>query len=228
MRIPVYIILSLLLFLQCNRSSEAEDILDEWMIQGIDNLLRSTKHNIDYSRSREKIEPIFEVFKEEIQAKGDLTKSIYSLDTLLKGGNNPFFNEDSIDSTYSILQNPSTSLIIKKKTLLDLLSDLFYHFSYQLLICQPEKIGVVVLDTIYYPRNKIFHFSKVLSKKSKDTLQVIDIAHQDENFINSRDSISTFTEKNFITVPLKMKHRNPVTKNENAFRSKLVIAVFDQ
>jgi hypothetical protein len=212
---------------QCTAPCEAEKILDQLIIDGLDYQLRINGHTINHAIPNRKLKPIFKVFTEEIEAGNGFEKSIYALDTLTKGSVSCFGNQAKKDSIFQLLKSSKTDLVDKKITLSEFFSRYYQQTSLNIYYCQTEKVGIISLDTIYYPRNTTLHFSKTLTVKSNDTLEVIQTISQHEDFFPIRDSLSTYTDEDFITVPLKMEHRNPVTKERNVFKSNVVIGIFD-
>lgn len=219
----VFIVFSGLLY-SCNKENKAEGILDRNYVESIDFLDRSTLHDLNYERTRKTILPILKVFREEVIVNHSFERTLHCLDTLF---HNRAFIDEYTDSIYQQINSPNLSKIELKNEIHTLLTILYSNYGYQKLVSQTERMGVIMQDTIYLPRNREYDLHEVVSREILDTILQIDVISPYSINDQSLSKISTFTRQDFIDLELKYELENPITRQKMKFKGNLVVRVID-
>ncbi len=218
--------ISLFIFLiGCAKDNAAEKVLDNMLIEGIKYEIKKNKHVESFEPWNRQIKPIYNVFIKEIEKKTSFEKTIYCIDTLFnrRHQNDLYYEEE--DSLMNILQNPFRSDFQKKMTIVHVLAMKGFSYRFLSFNCQTEKVGLIITDTLFLPRNRSFEFQKILTQHSRDTIRKYNYSSFEMQ--KNMDTISTFTTNAFIEYPLRADFINPITKENIDYRNNLFVKIID-
>lgn len=212
MRILFYFLFITFIY-SCNgQLSEAEKILDEWMINDLEILIIQNKHKPAIEKMEDSTLQYFETFILEMKENDDFDQSV---ENIIKGtGNNDF----------SRLHSKEISKIQKKKEIFDVLK-IFYVDKYACIFSLPE-VALVNKDTIYLPRNRTFFKNKILYDRFSNSTTLARSSFY-RNLSLNIDTISTFTQKDHITHTSEIKVKIPYRAKYRSYQSEFTISVFD-